>query len=701
MIVTAWDTETALFRAGRMAPELSCVTWQSAVPHDDRLGEPGIADSSQAYRLLRDWLEAPDRLVGHNVAFDVAVTGAAFPDLVPLWFKAYDADRVTDTMLRQKLLDIAAGQYRGYMGPDQKWIKRDYSLFAITKRHTGRALQKDGWRMMYGEFIGVPLDRWVEHAKTVQDKYRPTLADLEAKLKAWEDWQAERARARRAKRFPDPTLMASEFTEKAELADLREMISSDPGQCILYPLEDARATLDCYLAQEVHAGWLADQFRQARKALWLHLASCWGLRTDAEGVDRLREETETLRDEAKAVLVAAGLVREDGTRDLKAAANYMRLVCERDGRPVRMTDAGNVSLDADACEATGDSVLEAYAEYVTLGTILAKDVPALASGTVFPIHTHFDLADSGRTTSSGPNVQNWARAREGRQDIRKCFVPRRGFVFAQADYDQLELRTLAQVCISLFGHSRLAEVLNAGVDPHTALAADILGIPLETAERRRKDKTDKEFDAARQTAKVANFGLPGGLGPRKLVKFAKATYGVDLAPGGSEDEAIRRARELKAAWFGRWPEMEPFMAFIETLRDPATDLYVVSQLFVNRTRGGCTFNAACNTHFQGLGADAASRAGWLICRAQYADPSSPLFGSRTVNQIHDEWIVETPDGPGAHDAAVELATLMVKGANELLPDVPAKTEPCLMRVWSKSAQTIYGPDGRLVPWAPT
>jgi DNA polymerase I-like protein with 3'-5' exonuclease and polymerase domains len=245
--------------------------------------------------------------------------------------------------------------------------------------------------------------------------------------------------------------------------------------------------------------------------------------------------------------------------------------------------------------------------------------------------------------------------------------------------------------MTLFGHSHLAEVLNAGFDPHTAFAADILGISYEEGERRKK-AGDQEFDNARQTAKVANFGIPGGLGASKLVLFARKSYGVHLTE--------EHAKDLKAAWLERWPEMREFFQYVGGLIDEDTGEGIVTQLFSNRIRGGCHYTAAANSLFQGLGADAAKRAHYLVTRACYAEPRSVLYGSRPVNQVHDETILETDDNERAHDVALELARVMCVGANEYLPDVPARIEPLLARCWSKKAKPTYDANKRLVPWAP-
>jgi DNA polymerase-1 len=641
MHVRVFDTETCLFRPGVMAPELVCVSF--AQPGQD----PSLVHGDDAFDLVKSWITGSEVLVGHHVAFDFAVLCAKWPALVPLVFKAYDEDRVTDTKIRQQLLDIAGGEFRGYLRPFEmkvcavhedcdpqtcpeakvrkggRWVPHEYDLDSLTYRATGRRLDKDTWRLRYGEFLHTPLSEWPEGART-------------------------------------------------------------------YPLEDARATLDVFLKQEEHVEYIPDQFRQARASWALHLTSAWGLRTHAPGVDKLEQETLDALAVIEDDLKEAGLVRQDGTRNIKAARARMVQVCEQLKKPVRMTDGGKskkpqVSLDSDACEASEDDLLENYAELTSLKNVLSKDIPILRAGITYPVHTTFGLAASGRSTSSKPNVQNPRRL----PGIRECFIAREGKVFAQADFSGLELHTLAQCCVTLFGQSHLAEVLNAGSDPHTAFAADILGISYEEGERRKK-AGDEVFDNTRQTAKVANFGFPGGLGPESLCLFARKTYGVLLTE--------ERALELKSAWLIQWPEMRLFFDHVGKLIDDDTGKGLVEQLFSKRWRGGAFYTASCNTFFQGLGADAAKRAMYLVSRACYSEPKSVLYGSRPVNFVHDEIIMETADSPKAHDVAIELGRLMVEGANEFLPNVPARVEPLLARCWSKKAKPIYV-DGRLVPWA--
>lgn len=681
MRIIAFDTETSLIRPGRTAPPMTCMTWQ------EDGADAKICLHSAAYIYLKAWLEDPEVLfVGHNIAFDFAVVCAEFPDLVPAVFAAYEADRVTDTMLRQKLLDIAGGCYRGHFGDAGKWIKLDYSLAVCARRLAGMPIKKEGFRMFYAPFRNVPLNRWTEHARTVQ-----------ARGVAWLTGS------------PDAELddLCAAFGDREKFrTEVKGMFAANAEEAVSYPLDDARATMACFVAQEVHARpYLADQFRQARKAWCQHLTSAWGLRTNAAGVATLQMQTERVCNEIQAKLVSEGLVRPDGTRDTKLAKERMLAACgwtwdegqgkyveTRDGAiPLRMTDSGEPSLDSDACKAADDEVLKLYAELTSLKTVLNKDIPALAKACVYPIHTRFDLAETGRTTSSNPNVQNWRRL----PGIRECFVPRPGRVFAQADYSSLELCTLAQACLDILGHSALADALNAGLDAHTALACSILGIDYDEGIA-RKDKghpLHAGFDDARQTAKVANFGFPGGLGAAKLCLFARKTYGVQITE--------ERAKELKQQWLAKWPEMREYFSHVNGLQgsDGTLTLTQLRSARIRTCKVPGTYTAACNSFFQGLGADATGGAYFLIAKACYVDTASPLFGSRIVNYVHDEFIVESPEAVAA-ECAEELSRLMVLGASSWIPDVKLAAEPCLMRVWSKDAKTLRDAAGRLLPWSP-
>lgn len=410
----AFDAETRLIRPAQLAPQPACFTWQ-------RPGfEPRIEHANGIEARLRGWLQDPEcLLVGHNIAFDMAVICEWYPQLRPLVFAAYDANRVTDTMIRAQLLDIAAGTYRGRHIGGGVYVRPKYALEDVASRTAGIKLQKDGWRLSYGEFVDVPLARWTEHAVNVQRFAAGRLSEL------------------RAQHAADP----KNKTRAKEILGLEEMIASSPEQCKTYPLEDARATLAVFLAQEKHAAWLENQFDQARASFALYLSSAWGLRTDELGVEILRAEVTAELEEITEDLGQLGIVRANGSRNTKLAKQHMLEVCARDGIDLKRTEGHidttkaqgargckkldgtplpdgsdeceeHVSLDEDACTATDDGVLIMYAQLSTLTKVLGNDVEALSRGIMWPVHTRYGLAETGRTTSSKPNIQNWVRSRK-------------------------------------------------------------------------------------------------------------------------------------------------------------------------------------------------------------------------------------------------------------------------------------------------
>ncbi len=706
-VLLALDSETFLIRPALQAPPLVCVSWahrRDALPNGyplcqepdvdyvvpqsiaDRAAWAGLRRHDTALPLIESALDDADTtLVLANSPFDMAVFAAKWPHLIPKIFAAYDDGRIADVLIRQKLIDIAAGCYRGYFNEHGVWVswgKSPYSLDAISQRLLGVTLDKadDGWRLRYSELHDVPLGRWPDRARD-------------------------------------------------------------------YALTDAVSTLFAYEVQEAYRerGWLEDEGRQAAASWALQLLSVYGVRTDPDRVARLSRQTKKRADELLSLLVDQGLVRvEVGkrngkvkvTRSTKVAKERMVAKLAEKGIEPKLTESGEVALDEDACEMTGDRVLRCYAEYASILTVLSKDLPVLEAGTVYPIQPRYEvLLETGRTSAGGDtkgeraygyNVQNIRRASaprcpscETKNDaaarkckacerllepvlgIRECFVPRRGYVYADADYDGLELRTFAQCCILAVGFSRMAERLNAGMDVHLDVAAQLLNtnydFALEASKGLHGDEWKKRVKDSRQIAKGLNFGLPGGLSAAG--RDGTGGFRGYLIASGGPALSYEKCEELKRQWFAAWPEAPEYFRWVRDQLDPVHKEANVVQFFSGRHRGRIPFTVAANGFFQGLGADAAKAALFAVSKACYVDRTSPLYGSRPVMFIHDQIIVEVPE-PVAHEAATELGRVMCAAGSVFLPDVPLTTTPCLSRVFSKDAVAIYDERKRLVPWEP-
>lgn len=655
MSVINFDTETHLIEPGLLAPPLVCVQWKT-----DEDDYASMCHREQAEHRITTWIHGHDLIVGHNVSYDLAVIAAQWPHLLPFIFEKLDRDEITCTQIRDQLIMISRGEFRAAMVGDE-FVKVQYSLSDCMHRHFGRHLQKDGWRLFYRAFDEVPdIAAWPQRALDFQTAWR------NGRIPDWAQEAIER--------------------EDIEDKDVQAMLASDLDEPVRYALEDVNADLALYESQEAQfTPVLKDQFRQTRAHFALHLASCWGLYTDLDAVDALAKDLDAEFEALKFELQQEGIIRANGTADTAKAKAVMVAACEEEDLTVIATKGGDVSMSAEACERFDeDSVIGRYSQFLTVRRTRSSDIKMLRMGCEYPIQPRYDMADTGRTRAAKPNIQAINRG----AGIREAFRPRPGTVFIQADFEGLELHTLAVWCLEKIGWSALADALNAKMDVHTAMAVEMLGISYEEAMVRKK-AGDKEIKEFRQRAKALNFGLPGGLGVKKFVRYAKNNYNVVL----TEAEAA----QYKSAWLRRFPEMNEFFRLAGATTNNPSKLGDEEHLFTGRMRGNVRYSALCNGRFQGLGADAAKEAMYRVSKACYVETESPLYGSRPVAFVHDEILAESAREK-APEAAKELGKVMEAGANFYLHRVPVRCKPLLMARWSKSAEPIYDPNGRLLVW---
>lgn len=669
MIPWILDTETARFSPGNMAPAIACMSVCSG-------SGAWLFDSTNYIKPLTDLLADPNVLiVGHAIDYDMAVFCANAPHLIPLIFAAYRANRITCTMIREQLIDIAEDRFEGFDRSSGKPEKITYELENLARRHCGIFLDKETYRQGYGELIGIPIERWSPGARK-------------------------------------------------------------------YPIDDVRATETLFYWQETNgARWLEDQYRQTRSAFWLRLLSVWGIRTDKDAISDLEGRTQTAYELLATQLRSAGILRPNtskrkrngtieykrGSRDTEAAQARIIEAYAKLGKPCPMTDPtvanpnGQPALDEQACLDSGDPVLAAYAEFAGLSTIITKDLPMLRAGISQSIHPRFIcLKETGRTGCKNPNIQNLRRL----PGIRECFVPRcltcqrvhtradierdrclgcgdELTVYISSDFGGLELSTQAQACIDLVGYSILAQAINADIDPHLLIAESLVSRPYDEIKKIKKAGAMSDcvagkgrtvctcawciVDNARQIGKVANFGFPGGLGAATLVFFALASYGVRI----TED----LAHKLKHIWISRFPEWREYFRYIDRTikrREP------LEQIRSRRFRGNKGYTNRCNSIFQGYGADIAKDAGFRITEEMYVPSTSPLFGARMVDFVHDDFILECKQSR-SHDAAMRLGEIMKQTGRDWLPGVKLDSSPIVARRMSKKAKQVWR-DGRLIPW---
>lgn len=606
------DTETELITPGNLTPDLICVSYA-------RNGESGVLGPREGVRLVHRALESGERVVGHNIAFDMGVLMNYDQSLAPLIFQHYDKGLVRDTMIREMLYMIREGTF--------KYRKKgQLSLAGLAQKYLRMELDKsdDGWRTRYTELKGKPISVW-------------------------------------------------------------------PKEAVKYAEEDAQATLGVYQCQDRSP----DEELQCKAAWALHLLSVRGVITDPDSVARLKGELETAIGSIREQLIECGILRAVGKSKpklTKDTALVRKLVLDELGKEAPRTakserhPEGQVKIDAKTIQKTKNPNLHALVEFSENEKLLTTYVPVLERGTSHPINARFNvLVDTGRTSCSGPNLQNLPR----KDGVRQCYIPRPGYIFAACDYDAAELRALAQVTYAMFGESKMREAIIRGEDLHLALGATILGVSYEEAEKRKRSG-DKEIKEARQFAKIANFGFPGGLGAVAFVKYANG-MGYDLTD--------YQAKKLRDAWFQQWPEMRPYFERAAVIADKYGPKKVV-QMGSGRIRGGVTFTQAANSMFQGLVADGAKHALFNVVYESYVDQNTALFGCYPMCFVHDEILVEVPVDKAAA-AAERLSRVMNEGLQQWLPDVPVTSEAHLMLRWEKDAEPVFDSSGRLVPWQRT
>jgi hypothetical protein len=783
----AFDFETHLIRPGLQLPPAVCMSWCEVVPNAAVKcgmgpGRSGVVTAAEGVALLTYWLEGGARLIGANTAFDSLVSVVKAEDfmrVLRLWVAALEAGRVHDVLIRQQLLDLAAGCYRYERRDDGKPIYHRYNLASVAKRTAGRELSKpeneedtDHWRLRFGELDGLPIEQYPKEA------YDYALEDAIATAESFVAQEVLRVTDKRIQRnFPGRDPFVDETRQTIASIPLKAMsaygLRTDAAAVERLVVEVEEKTLEAR-ADLVEVGLVrAPSYGRNTDAIVAYIRERGLLhvfQTGPEQPIRLCKEAylaandrllagladftrfskvlhsdkpqppAVVREALDAVepLVAAGLVEVSHSRDTKAASKRCADAYTALGLPVPRTDAWKktcqeakkagkepdpyacVSLDADACAGSDDPILVTYSAYSSLAKTLSNDIPMLRSGAVQPVHSRFEvLLETGRTSSSSPNVQNVRRL----PGIRECFMPRAGHVFVDTDFAMLELHTLAQVCMWVLGFSTLGEALNSGQDPHLRMAAVILAIDYATA-LARKEADDSEVGNARTAGKGVNFGRPGGLSAKTFVVYAWTNYRIRLT--------LAQAQELIDLYDRTWVEMPRYFAWVKSHEDPYSVRIVIDpetgkekrvcwynivQPWSGRLRAGASYCAACNSPFQGLGSDVAKLALWLVWKATMGlselGELDPLFGCRIVNFVHDSIMTEVPEAR-AHEAALRQKELMELAGKMVLPDVPVRADMIVTRQWSKKSGqwrepcAACGADGkckcgtwqtrRLIPW---
>jgi DNA polymerase-1 len=240
------------------------------------------------------------------------------------------------------------------------------------------------------------------------------------------------------------------------------------------------------------------------------------------------------------------------------------------------------------------------------------------------IHTTFlqAVAQTGRLSSTNPNMQNVPIRTPLGREIRGCFEAEQGSVLISSDYSQIELRVLAHAA----EEPVLMEIFARGEDVHTATASRVFGV-----------QPDEIDPGMRSKAKMINYGIVYGLS--------------DFGLADRLNIPRAEAKEFIDAYLERFPRVAAFMA--ATIEQAKEDGYVTTlwgrrrqipelraRNYQVRTLGE---RLAVNTVIQGTAADIIKLA-MVRCHDALADGSPPTLRTRLLLTIHDELLFEGPPG---------------------------------------------------------
>jgi DNA polymerase-1 len=384
-------------------------------------------------------------------------------------------------------------------------------------------------------------------------------------------------------------------------------------------------------------------------------------------IDRemLRVQSGELAKRAEELKAAAHA--EAGTEfNLDSPKQLQQILFEKMQIPVlRKTPTGQPSTAEDVLEelagayALPQLILD-YRSIAKLRSTYAEKLPTQINTRTGRVHTsyHQAVAQTGRLSSTDPNLQNIPiRTPEGRR-IRQAFIAPPGQVLLAADYSQIELRIMAH----LSGDAGLLGAFAADQDVHQATAAEVFEVPLEevSAEQRR-------------SAKAINFGLIYGMSAFGLAK----QLGIDRS-------AAQRYVDL---YFTRYPGVKSYMdrtreqardhGFVETVF--GRRLYLPDIRSRNRAQQQYAERSAINAPMQGTAADLIKLA--MIAVDAWCETEGRGKG-RLIMQVHDELVLEVPEGAVEAVTAAVRERMIAAGAGAL--SVPLKVEVGTGKNWDEA-----------------
>ncbi|WP_018662538.1 DNA polymerase I [Heyndrickxia acidiproducens] len=437
------------------------------------------------------------------------------------------------------------------------------------------------------------------------------------------------------RKLPEETVYAEHITRKAEGIDILE------ETCTKALKENEQLAL----------------FNDLELPLALILAEMesTGIKVD---IDRLKQMGEEFKQQLH-VIEEKIFELAGETFNINSPKQLGVILFEKLGLPVIKKTKTGYSTSADVLEKLepAHDIVKEILHYRQLGKLQSTYIEGLlkvvqADGKV---HTRFNqaLTQTGRLSSTDPNLQNIPiRLEEGRK-IRQAFIPsEKDWVIFSSDYSQVELRVLAHIS----GDEKLIEAFQGDMDIHTKTAMEVFHV-----------KAEEVTSNMRRQAKAVNFGIVYGI----------SDYGLSQNLGITRKEAGK----FIDRYFESYPRVKEYMD--EIVREAKQKGYVSTLLKRRRyipEISSRNFNlrsfaerTAMNTPIQGSAADIIKKA--MIDMAKRLKKEN--LRTRMLLQVHDELIFEAP--PEEIDVLQEIVPDVMEHALEL--NVPLKVDSSYGPTW--------------------
>jgi len=301
--------------------------------------------------------------------------------------------------------------------------------------------------------------------------------------------------------------------------------------------------------------------------------------------------------------------------------------------------------------------LISYRTLSKLHSTYIDSLPKLISPVTGRIHTSYNqtVAATGRLSSTDPNLQNIPIRDEFGGQIRRGFIPEKGFLLMSADYSQIELRLAAHYS----NDTNMISAFRDKIDIHSMTASSVFKVPI----------SDITPDMRRQ-AKIINFATIYGVSPYGLSQQAEI--------------GMREAAEFIKIYFETYPGFRDYIdktvefakehGYVETLMGRKRPVPEITSETSFRREGA--ERIAINTPLQGTSADMIKIAMINIAKEMLVKK----LQSRMIMQVHDELVFEV------HEDEQEIMKELVrdKMENALKLNVPVVVDISIGKNWEEA-----------------